>query len=116
MKTNFEIWKEKLIVEEMANIFCSTNLCTECPAYNDCDLGGDFCMDGFMKWANSHPNYYCSICNARFENEKDKNNCELKHIKPIDIVKYIYTHENTIPKYISIKLENGTIVTYESLE
>lgn len=100
MKTNFEIWKEKLIAEEMAKIFILTCSCVECPTRENCEFNGDSCIDGFMKWANSYPDYRCSICNAQFENEKDKNNCEAKHVKPININKYIYVKGEEIPKHI----------------
>ena len=53
MKTNFEVWKDRLTPEYMAQAIEFVKVCLICPAFNyfECNSGKK-CHDIFAAWAN----------------------------------------------------------------
>lgn len=58
--------------------------------------------------------YKCELCGRTYENKSDCENCESKHIKPIEICSS--NHEVVLfdhyPSWILIKFDNGTVKKY----
>lgn len=61
--------------------------------------------------------YICEICGTEYNDKKRCNNCELGHVRPVEIcqARYIAISDNAkgYPLSISIKMEDGKIVIYK---
>lgn len=58
--------------------------------------------------------YRCPICNRISHDEKKIEECKSSHLKVINMWPY-YSYGQKIPEVIYVKLENGTVMIFESV-
>ena len=56
--------------------------------------------------------YECKCCRKQYLDKQQAVDCESRHLKPVSIASSWYTEGEISPVFISVKMHNGSEVTY----